>query len=69
MMLVLSLLILATLVLSFYSVDQVTAAAAQMLSGTGRLALLAVLVPLVGWLIWKKRRASASASVTPPRQP
>ena len=62
MMLVLSLLIVATLVLSFYSVDEVTAGVTQALSGAGALYGLAALVILVVvWAVWKKRRAAARA--------
>jgi len=56
MMLVLSLLIVATLVLSFYSVDEVT----QVLFGTGAVYALAVIVVLaILLMVWKKRRAAA----------
>jgi hypothetical protein len=68
MMIVLSLLILATLVLSFYSVDQITAGAAQWLSGSGGLALLAAVVVLVVWLVWRKRRAAACPPTDVPRE-
>lgn len=68
MMIVLSLLILATLVLSFYSVDQITAGAAQWLSGAGGLVLLAAVAVLVVRLVWRKRRAAACAPTDVPRK-
>jgi len=62
MMLVLSLLIVATLVLSFFSVDEVTAGLTQALSGTGALVGLGIMLVLVALLlVWKKQRAAARA--------
>lgn len=62
MMLVLSLLIVATLVLGFYSVDEVTGGVTQALSGAGAVYVLVfLLVLLVGWVFWRKRRATAQA--------
>lgn len=62
MMLVLSLLIVATLVLSFYSVAEVTETITQALSGVGAVyALVLLLVLLLAWVLWKKRRAAARA--------
>ena len=68
MMIVLSLLILATLLLSFYSVDQVTSGAAQWLSGAGGLVLMAALAVLMVWLVWRKRRAGARAPADMPHE-
>ena len=59
MMLVLFLLIVATLVLGLYSVDEVTAGITQTLSRSGAVyALLVLVVLLVGWWVWKKRRGA-----------
>ncbi|WP_309375508.1 hypothetical protein [Rhodoferax sp.] len=68
MMIVLSLLILATLLLSFYSVDQLTAGAVQWLSGADGLVLLVAVAVLVVWLVWRKRRAAACAPTDVPRE-
>jgi hypothetical protein len=68
MMIVLSLLILASLVLSFYSVDQITSGAAQWLSGAGGLVLLAAAAVVVVWLVWRKRRAAVCAPTDVPRK-
>ncbi|OQW89243.1 MAG: hypothetical protein BWK72_04670 [Rhodoferax ferrireducens] len=62
MMLVLSLLIVSTLVLSFFSVDEVTAGLTQALSGTGALVGLGIMLVLVALLlVWKKHRAASRA--------
>ena len=59
MMLVLFLLIVATLVLGLYSVDEVTVGITQTLSRSGAVyALLLLVVLLVGWWVWKKRRGA-----------
>jgi len=62
MMLVLSLLIVSTLVLSFFSVDEVTAGLTQALSGTGALVGLGIMLVLVALLlVWIKQRAASRA--------
>lgn len=68
MMIVVLLLILVTLVLRFYSVDQLTSDPVQWLSGVGGLAVMAGVAVLVIWLVWRKRRPGARPSAgLPPK--
>lgn len=61
MMLVLSLLIVASVLLSFFSVDEMAAGITQALSGSDAvyalLGLLALVLLLLGWRVWKRRAA------------